>query len=93
MNKILLLGAAAFGLYLYFGKPADEGEALELDPATGADPIELTDAQASQYLANYADLSTAFGRDLEKAKWHWRVIGHTENRTYEQLVRRSAGII
>ena len=43
-------------------------------------PTDLTDAQATCYLARFADLRQAFGNDLAAAKQHWKNYGINEDR-------------
>ena len=61
-----------------YGCIPKEGRSYECLPAKCKSSV--SDKQAICYLDRYADLKSAYGNDLEKAKRHWKYFGCSENR-------------
>lgn len=63
-----------------YGCTPNEGRSYECLSAKCK--ASISDKQAICYLDRYADLKSAYGNDLEKAKQHWKYYGCNENRNF-----------
>lgn len=72
MKKVLIIaGIGAAILFFMNQKDADPEQQNQIVGFR-----ELTDAEAQNYLSQNVDLLSAFGKDLERAKKHWRDFGY-----------------